>query len=113
MLGVIFLGLTLQLLSRERETVFLLIVFTSVLLLFLSGVLWPTFGMNNFLHFLGGCFPSTWAMQAFVRMNANGATLSDVSHEYYMMWLLVVVYFLMAFVGNKVAEYKYRNCQKL
>ena len=69
--------------------------------------------MNNFLQFLGGCFPSTWAMQAFVRMNANGATLSDVSHEYYMMWLLVVVYFLMAFVGNKVAEYKYRNCQKL
>ena len=113
MLGVIFLGLTLQLLSRERETVFLLIVFTSVLLLFLSGVLWPTFGMNNFLQFLGGCFPSTWAMQAFVRMNANGATLSDVSHEYYMMWLLVVVYFLLAFVGNKVAEYKYRHCQKL
>jgi len=82
-------------------------------LLFLSGVLWPTFGMNRFLQFLGGCFPSTWAMQAFVRMNANGATLSDVSHEFYMMWLLVIVYFLTALIGNKVAEYKYRHKARL
>ncbi len=106
MLGVVFMGLTLQLFSRERESVFLVIVFTSVPLLFLSGVLWPTFGMNGFLRFLGGCFPSTWAMQAFVRMNANGATLSDVSHEFYMLWLLVIMYFFMAFIGNKISAYR-------
>lgn len=102
-LSVTFLALTLQLLTRERESVFLLIVFTSVPLLFLSGVLWPTFGMNGFLQFLGGCFPSTWEMQAFVRMNANGASLSDVSHEYYMMWILVILYFLTAFVANRIS----------
>lgn len=109
LLSVIFMGMSLQVVSRERESVFLLIVFTSVPMLFLSGVLWPTFAMSAPLQFISACLPSSWAMQAFVRMNANAATLSDVSHEYYMLWILTAVYFLLALVINKASEYRWRN----
>lgn len=99
--AVVFLGMTVQVLVRERETAFVLIVFTSVVLLFLSGVSWPVYGMSPFFRFLSACSPSTWAMQAFVRINANGATLADVSHEYHMLWVCTAVYFVFAFLINK------------
>ncbi len=95
-LAVIFMGMSLQVVSRERESVFLLIVFTSVPMLFLSGVLWPFYAIPEALQVVGGCIPSTWAMQAFVRMNANAATLSDVGFEYTMLWILAGFYLLIA-----------------
>lgn len=31
--------------------------------------------------------PSTWAVEGFIKMNSNGADLSQVRHEYIMLWL--------------------------
>lgn len=105
MLAVTFLGMTLQVLVRERETAFLVVVFTSVIFLFLSGVTWPLFDMDPFYRFLSGCSPSTWAMQAFERINANGATIADFGMEYQMLWLLTAVYFFLALAVNKYSSY--------
>lgn len=105
MLAVAFLGMTLQVFVRERETSFLILVFTSVIFLFLSGLPWPLYDMDPFYRFLSACCPSSWAMQAFVRMNANGATLADVGVEYNMLWLCAAVYFLTAYTANKYSRY--------
>jgi len=107
--AAVFLGMALQMFVRERETSFVVIVFTSVIFLFLSGVLWPIYDMSPFFRFLSGCCPSSWAMQAFVRINANGATLSDVRFEYGMLWLCCGVYFMMALLINKVSDLKWRR----
>lgn len=97
-IGVILLGLTIQAFIKERESSFIFIVFTSILLLFLSGISWPLFEMNDFFQFLGGLFPSTWAMQAFVRINANAADLTDVGLEYRMLWLCALLYFATTYI---------------
>lgn len=104
-LAVSFFGMSLQVFVREREASFVVIVFTSVIFLFLSGIPWPIYDMPAVYKFVGGCCPSTWAMQAFVRMNANGATLADVATEYRMLWLCAIAYFFIALAVNKFSRY--------
>lgn len=101
LLAVTMLGMTLQVFARERESAFVIFVFTSVIFLFLSGIIWPLYNMNPLFKFFSSCCPSTWAMQAFERINANGATLNDVAHEYHILWLQVVVYFFTALATNR------------
>ena len=66
--------------------------------MFLSGISWPLFEMSSFYKFLGGLFPSTWAMQAFVRINANAADLTEVGFEYKMLWLCTLLYFATTYI---------------
>lgn len=105
MLSATFLGMTLQVFVRERESTFLVIVFTSVIVLFLSGITWPLYDMDPVYRFFSGCCPSTWAAQAFERICANGASLAEVGKEYQMLWLCTAVYFFMALAVNKFSPH--------
>jgi ABC-2 type transport system permease protein len=90
------LGQTLSVLATERESTFLIVVFTSVAFLFLSGLTWPRYAMPKLLLLLGDLLPSTWGIQGFVRINSNGASLADVAHQWRALWLLIPLYFLTA-----------------
>lgn len=102
-LACVFFGMTVSCLIRYRENVMLLVVFLSVPLLFLSGASWPQSSIGWFWQSLSWLFPSTFGIRAFVRTNSMGATLADVSAEYRMLWVHVVVYFSLA-----CAVYKYQ-----
>lgn len=108
-LSVVFFGMTLQSFVRERESVFVVIVFSSVLMLFASGITWPLFSIPAPLQFIGGCIPSTWAMQAFERMNANGASLFEVGFEMKMLWVLTFFYGFTAYISNRFSLRKSKN----
>ena len=95
-LACIFFGLTLSCMIRYRENVMLLVVFSSVPLLFLSGVSWPQSNIPDFWKTVAGLFPSTFGVRAYVRVNSMGATLDDVLVEYRALWIQTVVYFLLA-----------------
>lgn len=95
-LACIFFGLTLSCLIRYRENVMLLVVFTSVPLLFLSGVSWPQSSMSGIWQAVAAVFPSTNGVRAFVRINSMGATLADVMPEYRALWIQTAVYFFFA-----------------
>ena len=96
LLATSFLGQTLQVFVRERESSMLVIVFTSVVFLFLSGLTWPRYAFNKFWLMISDLVPATWGVESFIRMNGNGSTLADVSHYYLGMWGLVVLYFITA-----------------
>ena len=95
-LASVFFGLTVSCLVRYRENVMLIVVFTSLPLLFLAGVSWPQSGIPEFWQSVAYLFPSTFGIRGFIRMNSMGATLHDINHEYQMLWIQVVVYFLLA-----------------
>lgn len=101
-LSTVFLGMVLQVFVSERETSFLVIVFTSIIFLFLSGLVWPVYDMPAWIRVMSACTPSSWAVPAFVRINSNGAVLSEVAGEYQMLWVLTAVYFLLAYGVNKL-----------
>ena len=103
LLSTIFMGMVVQRFIHERETVFLLFVFSSVLFLFLSGLSWPRYGMSPLWTVIGDCFPSTWAVNGYVAMKSNGAELWQVAHPYAMLWVQTVVYFVIAWVVGRYA----------
>lgn len=72
----------------------LLVVFTSVPFLFLSGVSWPKEGIPGAWQTIGWLIPSTFGIRGFVRMNAMGATIQDIQVEYNALWAQVVFYML-------------------
>ena len=63
---------------REREMAFMVVVFTSVVFLFLSGLTWPRYAMSPFWYWVGNCIPAVWGVEGFIRINSNGADLSAV-----------------------------------
>ncbi|WP_071147251.1 ABC transporter permease [Bacteroides ihuae] len=90
----IFFAMTASIAIRNRETCMLLFVFTSVPLLFISGISWPGAAIPAFWKYFSYIFPSTFGINGFVRINNMGATLSDVSFEYKALWLQAGIYFL-------------------
>lgn len=96
-LACLGLGFCFQGIVRERESVFVLWVITSLALLFLSGLTWPRYAMSPFWHFLSDCIPATWGVEGFIRMNTNGASLSQVSGDYLHLWLLAAVYLVLGY----------------
>ncbi len=96
LIATAFFGLTLQLFVKEREASLVVIVFTSVVFLFLSGLTWPRYAMNSLWTFVGDCIPAVWGVEGFIRINSNGATLAENTHAFLMMWALAGVYFILS-----------------
>lgn len=90
----IFLSMTLSGFMRSRESPMLVFVFTSVILLFMSGVSWPEAAIPPFWKAMSYLFPSTPGIQGFIRINTCGATLNEVSTPYRVLWIQAGVYFI-------------------
>lgn len=97
----IALGFCFQGLCRERESVFVMWVATSVAFIFLSGLTWPRFAMPGFWKLLSDLVPASFGVEGFIRMNTNGASLAQVSGDYIGLWILVAVYTIVAFLVQK------------
>lgn len=91
-LAVTFFGMTVSGLVRHRENILLLVIFTSVPLLFLSGVSWPISNMPPFLRYFSYLFPSTFGLQGYMTLSSMGGTLNDIEFEYKGLWIQVFVY---------------------
>lgn len=91
-----FLGQAILLWFKERETTFLIVVFTSVVFLFISGLTWPRYAMDGLWTWIGNLIPATWGIEGFIRINSNAATLAESAHPFIAMWILTAVYFLGA-----------------
>lgn len=96
LLAVSVFGLTLSVFVTERESSFLVIVFTSVIFLFLSGLTWPRYAMSGPWQLIGACVPATWGVQGFVHINSDNASLALQSASYTNLWILTAVYFVAA-----------------
>ncbi len=82
--------------ARERLDVLLCCLFFSVILFFLSGVVWPQSNMPRFWLLFSNLFPSTPGIEGYVRINSMGATISTVRNEYMALWIQTGVYFITA-----------------
>ncbi len=96
LLASIFFGITLSFFVKDRESCFLLFVFVSVPLIFMSGISWPTSNMPDFWRYLAMLFPSTPAVNGFARINTAGALLQDVRREMLVLIIQSGVYFMLS-----------------
>lgn len=101
MLACLGLGFVFQAFVTERESVFVSWVVTSVILLMLSGLIWPHYDMPRAWRLLADIFPSTWGVEGYIKMNTNGASLAQVRHEYVMLWILAAAWLAIGYVVQK------------
>lgn len=94
LLACIFFAMTASAVVRNRETCMLLFVFTSLPLLFISGISWPGASVPTFWKVLSWVFPSTFGINGFVHINTMGAALTDVSSEIRALWIQTGFYFV-------------------
>ncbi len=95
-LACIFFALTMSCMVRYRENVMLLVVFTSVPLLFMTGISWPQSSISHFWETISWIFPSTFGVRGFLRISSMGASLADIEPEFKALWIQVGIYFFTA-----------------
>lgn len=112
LLATSFMGQALKIFANDRESTFIAMVFTSVIFVFLSGISWPRCSMSPLWLVVGNFVPSTWAVNAYVQMQSNGATLAQQSTAYWMLWVLTGVMFVLAYVVERfICRRRYRRMQ--
>ena len=109
LLSCIFFSMIIGSMMCYRENILLMVVFTSVPFLFMSGVSWPQSSIPAFWQWLSSLVPSTFGIRGFVRMNTMGARLSDVLPEYHALWIQTAVYF---FITCLVYRYQILSTRK-
>lgn len=93
-LSCIFFAMTCSIFIHHREACMMIYVFTSVPLLFISGVSWPGSAIPAFWRVISWLFPSTFGINGYIAINSMGATLDQVLPEFRALWIQTGVYFL-------------------
>ena len=93
-LSCIFFAMTCSIFIHHREACMMIYVFTSVPLLFISGVSWPGSAIPAFWRVISWIFPSTFGINGYIAINSMGATLDQVLPEFRALWIQTGVYFL-------------------
>lgn len=101
LLAATFFAMTLSVFIRNRETGFVVFLFTSLVLLFLSGVSWPRSSMGDFWVNFSYLFPSTFGINGYVKINTMAATITQVSQEYIGLWIQTGFYFITTMMVYK------------
>ena len=95
----IAMGIAVSTLFRYRENSLLLLLWTSIPILMLSGVSYPQQGIPDWLFNLGQLFPSSHGVNGFIRIQTMGATIPEVFAEIKWLVILTVVYGGLACIG--------------
>lgn len=95
----IAMGIAVSTLFRYRENSLLLLLWTSIPLLMLSGVSYPREGIPDWLYNFGQIFPSSHGVDGFIRIQSMGASLGEVLPEIKALCILAVVYGGLACIG--------------
>ena len=98
LLAVFNFGLCVGSISSKRENIILIFVFTTIPMLFMSGVSWPGSALPPFWKYLGYLFPSTFGINAFIKLNNMGAHFDSIHFEYVALWIQSMLYALIAWV---------------
>ena len=98
-LACIMLGIGLSTLFTRRENSILWMLWSSLPVLLLSGISYPSEAMPEWMVALGKIFPSSHAVRAFIRVQDMGASFEDVLPEVRALWRLTVVYGGLAYVA--------------
>ena len=110
MAACIALSLAVSTLFRYRENSLLLLLWTSIPLLMLSGVSFPREGMPEWLYRFGQIFPSSHGVNAFIRIQTMGASLAEVFREIKALVILAVVYGGLACIGTHLVIHQEGEC---
>lgn len=96
--AVTLLGISLCGLYRRREESLVLLLWSSIPALLVSGVSLPSEAFPEWLYMVGKLLPSSSAVEGYVRIQTMGASLREVAPQMMTLGVLVVLYGITAYV---------------
>ena len=104
-LSIVFMGLCLLGFLHRREDAIMLIMYTSLPSVMLTGFSWPTVAMPEWLHAFSYIVPTTLGAKGFVSITQMGANLSTIFPYWAGMWGLCILYLVLsAFTMKKILK---------
>lgn len=104
-LSIVFMGLCLLGFLHRREDAIMLIMYTSLPSVMLTGFSWPTVAMPEWLHAFSYIVPTTLGAKGFVSITQMGASLSTILLYWAGMWGLCILYLVLsAFTMKKILK---------
>lgn len=105
----IFLAQAISGFFKNREISMIILLFSSIPALFLSGFSWPKASIPDWLNHFAMLLPSTTAIDGFLRINQMGASLKNVGFDWGVLLGLTAIYFMVAVISvekqyNKLLE---------
>ncbi|EMK6903000.1 ABC transporter permease [Vibrio cholerae] len=92
-----FVGIALGAVTPRRELVTLVVLISSMPLIFTAGFIWPLEMIPAPLVWLAHCFPSTPAIQGFLGLNQMAASWSTIAPKWTLLWAQALVWGGLAF----------------
>lgn len=114
LLACIFMGIAISTLFTKRENSILWMLWSSIIILLLSGISYPKEAIPEWLFTIGKIFPSSHAVEAFIRVQDMGATIDDIMPQIAALWQQVFIYGGLAliaihFILNQELSERIRN----
>ena len=101
LLSCCFLGLWLGYLVPRRELVSIVVLVSSMPLVFLAGFVWPVETIPTPLLWVADLSPSTWAIKGFLALNQMGATWQQIAQYWSALWGLTLFWGVFAYLITK------------
>ncbi len=98
LVSVILLGQVLAEFFKTRETSIVMIVWSSMIAVLISGFSWPVESMPHWIRALSMLLPSTWGISGGLRLTQMGASFRQVREEWIWMWGLSLLYLAFAWI---------------
>ena len=95
-LSIVFMGLCLLNFLHRREDAIMLIMYTSLPAVMLTGFSWPTVAMPQWLSVFSYIIPTTLGTKGFVSITQMGASLTTILPYWMGMWGLCLFYLVLA-----------------
>jgi ABC-2 type transport system permease protein len=92
--AVIFMGITISTFFKKREHALMVLVFTSIPFIFLSGFSWPVESMPQWQVLLSYIIPSTHAIKGLVAITQKGSLFADVFQYWIYIWGVLIFYLI-------------------
>ncbi len=91
-----FIGLWLGALTPRRELVTLVVLLSSMPLIFSAGFIWPIEAIPQPIIWISNLFPSTPAIQGFLALNQMGAKWQQIATQWTLLWGQAFFWFALA-----------------
>ncbi len=95
-LATIFFGLSISQLLPRREIATVLVLLSSLPIVFTAGFVWPSSMLPAPLYYLSQLIPAIPAIKAFIQLNQMGTEFIQLRGLWLQLWLQVVLYGLLA-----------------
>lgn len=92
---------------RTRETSLMILVVTSLIFIFLPGLIWAKESIPQVVNMIALFIPATTAIDGLTKINFQGATLWQVKTDFVWLIFLTIFYYIFAIYVTKKLHKEY------